>query len=577
MQQRIRNLPGQAGGSAERLRVSLVTDGDTILPTHNGRVQRIFARVLAERGIEVRTAARVTEMRARAATFEDGTEIGFDAAVWVTSASAAPWLKETGLALDPSGFVLVDTGLQSISHGGLFAAGDVASIQGVPRPKSGVFAVRQGPLLARNLRRFAEGKPLMSYRPQARFLSLISTGDRGAVASRGRWAAEGALVWRWKDRIDRRFMRRFGDLPRMPIEGAVQNRHGSAPEATTLPGSAMRCGGCGAKIGAPVLKDALLRLRQVDGGSPSCLPDLWEDAAARPLGNGRVQLQSVDLLRSFLDDPYVLGEITANHALSDIFARGGTPVSALAIAMLPVAAPAKVAEDLFQMMAGAKRALTGAGVELIGGHTSEGEELALGFAVTGSATDDDLLGKGGLRPGDRLILTKPLGVGLLLAARMRRRAKGAWVEGAIACMRHSNGKAASILRRHGARASTDVTGFGLAGHLGEMLEASKRGADLRLSTLPTLEGALDAAAQGIASSLAPENRRAHRAVDVPGELAGSPRYALLFDPQTSGGLLAGVPARRAGPCVDELRAAGYPHAAEIGEVTAGPELLRVRS
>jgi selenide,water dikinase len=217
------------------------------------------------------------------------------------------------------------------------------------------------------------------------------------------------------------------------------------------------------------------------------------------------------------------------------------------------------------MLAGARATLDREGVALVGGHSSEGE-LALGFSVTGEVAPDRILRKGGLQPGDALILTRPLGTGILFAAAMRAKARAPWIEAALAAMRQPNRAAASTLIAHGAHAMTDVTGFGLIGHLGEMLAASGTDAELDLAALPLYEGARELSDAGIASTLLPENLAL--AGLLRGETDAATR-ALLFDPQTSGGLLAGVPAGQAEACVTALRAAGYGAAAVIGRVGKG--------
>ncbi len=184
----------------------------------------------------------------------------------------------------------------------------------------------------------------------------------------------------------------------------------------------------------------------------------WSTRAAR-----RLSVHTVDYFRAIVDDPYVFGKIAANHALGDIYAMGAEPQTALAIATVPYGIEAKVEADLAQMMAGANEILCEARCALVGGHTSEGAELSLGFAVNGLVDRDTALRKGGLQPGDALILTKPVGTGSLLAAHMRGKAKARWVIAAIAHMVQSNQVAARILRAHGVRAATDITGFGLLG------------------------------------------------------------------------------------------------------------------
>jgi selenide,water dikinase len=276
-------------------------------------------------------------------------------------------------------------------------------------------------------------------------------------------------------------------------------------------------------------------------------------------------LQTVDFFRAMVDDPYLFGRIAATHALGDIYAMGGVPETALAIATLPPARPPIVEHDLFHMLKGGTEVLEAAGAVLVGGHSAEGAELGLGFAVTGRTRPGRLMRKGGLRPGDRLVLTKPLGTGVILAAEMRGLAPTRAVEAAIETMLASAADASASLAAHGATACTDVTGFGLLGHLLEMLSAS--GADARLDPerIPALEGALRLLESGLTSSMNTGNLGALTALSS-AEIARDPALAaLLLDPQTAGGLLAGVPAEHAASCLAELRRLGY-RAAAIGVV-----------
>ncbi len=208
-QHRLRSLVGKT----TTLEFHLVADSPTVLPTHNRRVQKIFTRILKERGIRAHLNQRVVSVEAGKLKCSMGAVIAFDATLWVTHASAPGWIAESGLQTDAAGFILVNDFLQSVSHPFVFAAGDVATLANHPRPKSGVFAVREGRPLYQNLMRTLSSQPLQPFRPQHKFLSLISTGNRYAVASRGRWALAGAWIWRWKNWIDKRWMRQYLELP----------------------------------------------------------------------------------------------------------------------------------------------------------------------------------------------------------------------------------------------------------------------------------------------------------------------------------------------------------------------------
>jgi pyridine nucleotide-disulfide oxidoreductase family protein len=190
-------------------RVFLVTDGDGIMLGHNRLVRRWLRRILAERNIVTYTNARVISVDAKRIHAADGRQFPFDHAIWTTGAAPEPWLSNSGLAIDARGFVAVNDHLQSTSHPNVFASGDVATQVNSPRPKAGVYAVRQGPILTENLRRAINCEALASYQPQRHALALIGVGERYAVASRGLLALKGEWVWRWKEKIDREFVARY--------------------------------------------------------------------------------------------------------------------------------------------------------------------------------------------------------------------------------------------------------------------------------------------------------------------------------------------------------------------------------
>ena len=532
------------------------------LPGHGPGARRRLRAALARAGVELRCRHRVTALCETRAEIEGAPPLAFDAAILATHASPAPWLADTGLELDAAGFVRVRSTLQSISHERVLAAGDIAGFAERPLAKSGVYAVRAGPVLAENLRRLVRGEQARPFRARRRVLSLVSTGRPHAVASWGRFSLEGEWAWRLKDRIDRRWMRRYQDLPVMAAPDA------SNPAAPGADGAdAMRCGGCGAKVASPVLNAALARIEP--GARRDVIVGLGapDDAAILDVPRDALLVQSVDHFRPFLDDPYLFGHITAVHCLGDLYAMGARAHSAQAMVTLGYARAEKQEEELFQLLSGAVEALREAGAVLVGGHTGEGPEPAFGLTVNGYAAPDAVLRKGGARAGDRLVLTKALGTGVVFAAAMRGAAGAATIQNALDSMRRSNRRGAELLAAHGARACTDITGFGLLGHLIEMLNASGTRARLEPACLPVLKGAEELLAQGFESTLQPANAAFAAGLDEAG--AGRIGPPILYDPQTSGGLLAALPANGAEACVHALREAGYECATAIGRVLPG--------
>ncbi|MFM2388585.1 MAG: hypothetical protein RLZZ437_140 [Pseudomonadota bacterium] len=572
MQPRIVIMGGGVAGvelalaAAHRLRdrkpAITVIEAASALRALPARAAGLMRNALTQAGIALREGAAVAEVLPDAVLLQDGTSLPADLTIAVGGAVPQPWLADTGLALT-QGFVTVGATLQS-SDPAIFAAGDCAHLSHAPRPKAGVYAVRAAPVLHDNLRAALSGAPLRRFNPQGDYLKLISLGDRVAMLDRNRLSFSHPALWRWKDSIDRAFMDRLGDLPAM---APVTVPQGAALGLAAALGAKPLCGGCGAKVGPDALRGALAALPAAQ--RPEVVSGPGDDAAILRAADG-FQVMTTDHLRAFASDPYVMARIAATHALGDIWAMGARPQVALAQITVPRMADALQAQLLADIMAGAASVFGPARADIVGGHTTIGAELTVGFTITGTAMR--VVGKTGVQPGDRLILTKPLGGGVIMAAEMLCQQVpglllGEAVQAALTQMQHPLGAAAALLAPL-AHAMTDVTGFGLAGHLAEMLQGPGGcGARLDMAAIPAIPGALACVQAGHASSLGPAN---HAAVAdlLAGDLA-HPMAPLLVDPQTAGGLLAAVPAAQADAVLAALISAGET-AAIIGEITAGP-------
>ena len=459
--------------SAHRLRatgrrpaVTVLEAGPMALPLLPGRTR---ARILADAaalGVEFVTGALVVALEAGAVRLAEGKVLPSDFTLTVTGARPQGWLQGTGLVLD-RGFIAVDQHLQS-SDPAIFAAGDCAELAGQTRPKAGVFAVRAAPVLAHNLRAALTGSRLRSFRPQRDYLKLVSLGGQVALADKWGLAVAGGWVWRWKDRIDRRFMAKFQDYPVMARPVVPKP---AIPALVQVLDAQALCGGCGAKVGPAGLGAALAHLpRPVRA---DVLAGAGDDAALLRHGAG-VQVITTDHLRAFSHDPRLMARIAAVHALGDIWAMGASPQVALSQITLPRLSDTLQARMLDEVLTAAAEVFGAAGADVVGGHTSIGAELTVGFTVTGLVQRP--LTKAGARPGDALILTKPLGSGTVMAAemaltRMAEHSLGDCVAAAFAVMMRPQDRASALLAPV-AHAMTDVTGFGLAGHLMELLAAS---------------------------------------------------------------------------------------------------------
>lgn len=558
-------LEARLRGAGQRPRLVLVHDGAELLPGHPAAVVRRVRREAQARDVRLLLGCAAERVE------KDGLWLAGEAeplacqlVLWATGAAPPALLGASPLPLDARGFVRVAETLEVPGCEGLFAVGDCAALDAHPwLPKAGVYAVRQGPVLDANLRARLAGGGLRRYRPQRDFLMLLNLGERRALGAKWGIAVAGPRVWRLKDRIDRRFVERFRVLE---TDGAPAS---GFPSPESMGGEEMPCGGCAAKVEASSLARALARLGPPPRDASVLLGlEQPDDAAAVRLPRGDVVLATLDGFRAFSDDPWLVGRVAAVNALSDVLAKGGRPRHALAWVGVPEEDPARAEEALYQVLAGVRAALDPLGVSLVGGHSTQGRELLVGLAVTGElGAAGRPLPLAGARPGQRLLLSKPLGTGVVLAADMRGLARGSWLAAAVTSMLRPNVEAARVATACEASACTDVSGFGLAGHLGELLRASGAGARLRLAALPALPGARQLLGRGVRSSYHAQNALARRTLGVSSARADAADGELLFDPQTSGGLLFAVPESRAESALLALREAGDPHAAIVGVVT----------
>ena len=531
------------------------------------RANKLLARVLLEAGIVCQGSSAA-----------EGAS-GAMPTIACTGSRAPHWLAGGGLPTGERGRVQTAATLQVLGRPAIFATGDCAVIAANPRPPSGVWAVRAAPVLAINLQRALTGRPLRRWRPQRRALQLL--GDGGAAGAPRAIALWGPLalgpsrwLWQLKDRIDRRFM-------------AGLESGGSAMAGADA--NAMACRGCAAKVGAATLETALQQLESPGGRSQQARQPLDQDDAA-VVGSGpggQWLLQSVDGFPALVSDAWLNGRLTTLHACSDLWACGAQLESAQAVVTLPVLGPRLQSDLLHQTLAGVRSVLDPLGARLIGGHTLEardaiaGAGLSLVLTVNGSAPAGRLWPKGPLQPGDALILVRPIGTGVLFAAAMAGAAQAGWIDGALAVMQQSQAPLVALLAAHSCRACTDITGFGLLGHLGEMLAPAGDGATTHQATetrlhLDTsalaalaLPGALELLEAGHASTLAPANGRALTLLEGPVALrepASAALLQLLIDPQTCGPLLAALPATRAPKALAALHHLGFDQAAVIGQV-----------
>ncbi len=502
-----------------------------VMPDTPARAVKLAAKQLALLNVQQHPNFTLRKVSTEGVWSSAGEFLAMDKVFVSTDAVAAGWPAESGLACDDKGFIKVNDYLQSVSHENVFAAGDIACLINQPKPKAGVYAVRQAPFLAENLRRYFSEYPLKKVRLQSEFLRLITLGDKYAVACRNGLTLSGRWVWRWKSAIDSAFMRQFSEL----------SNNGVMTSASQLPDTEnaqeqMHCAGCGSKLGPAGLYENLAKLPASDSANLHPALHTIEDAAVWQPTNDRVMVQSIDGFRSFSEDHYLFAKIAVHHAMNDLYAMGATPKYVQVWANLKFSHSRLQQRDHLRMMQGVSDALQMHEAALAGGHSSEGVEDHLGVVVNGEMVLQNRWSKYGAHRDDVIVMSKSLGTGVVLAADMQSRAKVSELDSALSSMLTSNRDLWQRLQTISPSSVTDISGFGLIGHLLEMLPAEGLAAELDVAAIPALPGSERLIAEGVHSSLFPELLHYLNSCDI-SESVSSERRDLLLDPQTNGGML----------------------------------------
>lgn len=513
---------------------------------------------LNQRRIDVSTNSRVAAIESNQLVLTGGGTIASDLVIWATHAIAPPLFENFDLEKDDRGFILTRPTLQSKTDDRIFAVGDSGTIETEKLDKAGVYAVRQGPILTQNIEHFVQKRTLTHYSPQKNYLKIVNVCDGTAISQHFGKSIHGKTQWWLKNRIDVKFMDMYQDYEPMEMKPDLD---ASAAE--------MRCLGCGGKVGGQILSGVMNDLGIQDNENVIIGLNNPDDAAIVKTRAKQVTV-TTDFFAAPLGDPYLIGRIAALNSLSDLFVMGAQPTGALTIVQLPEGHPRAQSRVMFELMAGAKVEMDKCNAAIVGGHTIEGPRIVMGFTVLGDQLTEPST-KSKLEVGDRLILSKPLGSGVMLAALMQCKMRGEYYLPLLKTMLKSNQIALSLVKEEGVTAMTDVTGFGFAGHLLEMLSASGLSAKIELDKVATIPGAVGLVEAGIESTLAPENRWREPMVSASNSSKDDPRYKLMFDPQTCGGLMLGVAAEHEAKILELLRVDGFENAATIGEVVASDE------
>lgn len=524
--------------------------GDQLLPSFPRHASRLGEKMLRDSSVRIIFSSPVSDVRDKHLVLTSGETFAYDWIIWALGVKPPAFTQESGLELDEQGFIKVDRYLRCIDKDNVFCAGDVASFP-ISLKKAGVYAVRQGPILIKNIRAVYRGSRLKKYNPQKSILSLLRLGRGSIIFSKGLFSFSSPFLWNFKDRIDRNFMESWQNykpgLKSLVISKRKLKLHESAKNRPNYGDFEQPlCGGCAAKISPSAVFNNQRGIENWGG-------IVAGDAGTFEVEKGLHLAESIDVIKDLGVDLHTFGRIAALHSMCDLIVSGVKPRSAQALIQLKRAADHLIKNDFEVIMNGILCELDNHQVKLTGGHSLIGQELFAGLSVCGFRTDSsnkDIL----IQAGDALVLSKPIGSGLLLAAQMQDLASGMYVHAMIKELLKPQLLFFDLYQKGLISAMTDISGFGLGIHglrlLHRMAHNLRLGFRFDLKSIPYFNGVLDLVAKGVRSSLHQgnfdyfyQNNTCEIAQQLrsPKPAHNTPALQVMFDPQTAGPILAVVP------------------------------------
>lgn len=521
------------------IKITIITGKRGLLSTFPQKTKLTSLKTLEKFKIDIIEYKRVLEVKPKQIILSDKSLLKIDKAILSTNSMTPKWLAKSDILLTKDNYILVNKSFQT-NYKYVFASGDVIDFNNQNLKKAGVFAVRSGKPLAINIRKFILGKKLVEYKFNKNYLALIGTSKRSAIATKYNLTFNSRFFFYLKKYIDQNFIKKFSDFrirKKFTLDALktdVLNIFVKHKEKITDENDIMQCKGCAAKVPLNALKQAL----------PKDIVSTSEDAVSVP---GHPELyQTVDMISSIITDPFLLGKIAANHSISDMVSVNSKITSAMMILQLPLSKTEINSRDLEQVLLGANEIFKTIDCPLIGGHTMIGKDKdpIIGFSILGQKQKKIKIVKNRrkIKTKDLLILTEKIGSGLIFAGINNYLIDSYFQIDVIKQMIKGNLNFGKISNQLNILSMTDITGFGLANHLLNLIKRdnSKTGLTIYPNKIPLFEGVNECLNKDIKSSLFKSNYDIAQK-DIIYKRDKSKLDNILYDPQTVGGIAFIIP------------------------------------